>query len=436
MNQHVSSIDNISRIDNFNFNAGQLSIESGAYLFSEFLRVTGLLSDLDSIPFADFRKTSRFSNTTILKDLIFNQILGYPNQSDFKFLRYDPILYPNKTAPSQSTISRFFDRVTSATNNAFLNLISSMAAEHINKYEENIILDADSTNLPTYGNQESSEYIHHYSLVGYHPLIINEYNSKLNLLSLIRPGNTYSSNGTIQALEQILPLLTDLDKKTVQFRGDSAFSDHKLLEFLEQFGIIYYIRAKSFAKLINACQEKADELGIDLTKHSSKNPYYGEIEYDLGNHKVSRRVVFKAYTVMDEHGQQQLFPTFYPMITNDKDSTPEESLKFYEQRGNSENFTKELKDDFNGSDLPYKTFVENEMKFLISVLSYNLFHIFQNLVMTGDDRNIRMWTFRQKYLKIAGKIVRHGRRTILTMSAAYPHIEKFNTMLEMIKLLL
>ena len=40
-------------------------------------------------------------------------------------------------------------------------------------------------------------------------------------------------------------------------------------------------------------------------------------------------------------------------------------MEFYEARGNSENFTKKLKDDFNGGLLSYKEFVKNEMDFLI-----------------------------------------------------------------------
>ncbi|RGJ47184.1 IS1380 family transposase, partial [Eubacterium sp. TM06-47] len=55
------------------------------------------------------------------------------------------------------------------------------------------ILDADSTMVTTCGNQEASAYIHHYQKNGYHPLVINEYHSKLLLSSLLRTGSAYSS---------------------------------------------------------------------------------------------------------------------------------------------------------------------------------------------------------------------------------------------------
>lgn len=54
----------------------------------------------------------------------------------------------------------------------------------------------------------------------------------------------------------------------------------------------------------------------------------------------------------------QLVPMVYCIITNDFEKSPKEAMDFYEPRGNSENFTKELKDDFNGGILSHKEFVK------------------------------------------------------------------------------
>lgn len=61
-------------------------------------------------------------------------------------------------------------------------------------------------------------------------------------------------------------------------------------------------------------------------------------------------------------------------------------MNFYEQRGASENFTKELKNDFNGGRVSHKDFVKNEMEFLISSISYNIFHVFQNEILENEDK--------------------------------------------------
>ena len=65
-------------------------------------------------------------------------------------------------------------------------------------------------------------------------------------------------------------------------------------------------------------------------------------------------------------------------------------MDFYEQRGASENFTKELKNDFDGGRVSHKDFVKNEMDFLISSISYNIFHVFQNEILENEDKKITM----------------------------------------------
>ena len=52
-------------------------------------------------------------------------------------------------------------------------------------------------------------------------------------------------------------------------------------------------------------------------------------------------------------------------------------MDFYEARGTIENFAKELKNDFHPGTLSHKHFIENEMEFLISSYTYNLYHMFQ-----------------------------------------------------------
>lgn len=51
-----------------------------------------------------------------------------------------------------------------------------------------------------------------------------------------------------------------------------------------------------------------------------------------------------------------MFLVIYCIITNDMNKSYEEICDFYEERGNSENFTKELKDDFNGNNVGHHDF--------------------------------------------------------------------------------
>lgn len=407
---------------NINFNGGSLSSDGGAILMLQFLKKINLKKQFGNLPFHDERMVPVYSNYSIFEQLVGRTLLGYFNQSDQKVLLNDPLLSQYFDACSQPTVSRFFDRVVNKTNVVLKEDITRQACTYVNDHVDDPIIDADSTLVTTNGNQEAAAFIHHYSEVGYHPIVINEFNSKLLLSALLRTGSSYSANGIIEELKTIMPYLKN--NGNIRFRGDSAFYDTDLLGYLEENSIQYYIRAKSFRSLIREAIENYSLTDEDWYSYTYDHPYYGEMRYKIAGSSKDRRVVYKAYWV-SEDGQLSLLPIVYAVVTNDETSTPKEVMNFYEARGSSENFTKELKDDFDAGTLSHHNFYENEMEFLISCLSYNLFHLFQNTVLLAEDKKIRMNTFRMKFQKIAVKVINHARRITLSFSSAYKNQMQF-----------
>ena len=410
-----------SLFDKINFNGGNLSSDGGSILLSQFLEKINLKKLLDSISFVDLRHLPVYSNTNILFQQIIKCLLGYNDQSDQKILINDPLLSLKSLICSQATVSRFYDRVSLNTTNEFKKIITQLAYDFVNTNIDDPILDADSTMVTTCGNQEASAYIHHYQKNGYHPLVINEYHSKLLLSSLLRTGSAYSSNGIIEELEQIFTQLNNTGN--IRFRGDSAFYRRDLFKYLENNQVTYYIRVKNFKKniresVMDMVINQADWNDFDYTE-----PYYGEYTIQINKTK-KRRIVYKAFR-LEKGGMLQLVPMVYCIITNDFEKSPKEAMDFYEARGNSENFTKELKDDFNGGNPSHKEFVKNEMNFLISSLAYNLYHVFQQTILEEKDQTIRMNTYRLKYQKIAVKVIQHARQVTLSFSSAYKNKTQF-----------
>ena len=410
-----------SLFDKINFNGGNLSSDGGSILLSQFLKKINLKKLLDSIPFVDLRHLPVYSNTNILFQQIIKCLLGYNDQSDQKILINDPLLSLKSLICSQATVSRFYDRVSLNTTNEFKKIITQLAYDFVNTNIDDPILDADSTMVTTCGNQEASAYIHHYQENGYHPLIINEYHSKLLLSSLLRTGSAYSSNGIIEELEQIFTQLNNTGN--IRFRGDSAFYRRDLFKYLENNQVTYYIRVKNFKKNIRESIMDMVINQVDWNDFDYTEPYYGEYTFQINKTK-KRRIVYKAFH-LEKGGILQLVPMVYCIITNDFEKSPKEAMDFYEARGNSENFTKELKDDFNGGNPSHKEFVKNEMDFLISSLAYNLYHVFQQTILEEKDQTIRMNTYRLKYQKIAVKVIQHARQVTLSFSSAYKNKTQF-----------
>ena len=410
-----------SLFDKINFNGGNLSSDGGSILLSQFLEKINLKKLLDSISFVDLRHLPVYSNTNILFQQIIKCLLGYNDQSDQKILINDPLLSLKSLICSQATVSRFYDRVSLNTTNEFKKIITQLAYDFVNTNIDDPILDADSTMVTTCGNQEASAYIHHYQENGYHPLIINEYHSKLLLSSLLRTGSAYSSNGIIEELEQLFTQLNNTGN--IRFRGDSAFYRRDLFKYLENNQVTYYIRVKNFKKNIRESVMDIVINQVDWNDFDYTEPYYGEYTIQINKTK-KRRIVYKAFH-LEKGGMLQLVPMVYCIITNDFEKSPKEAMDFYEARGNSENFTKELKDDFNGGNPSHKEFVKNEMDFLISSLAYNLYHVFQQTILEEKDQTIRMNTYRLKYQKIAVKVIQHARQVTLSFSSAYKNKTQF-----------
>ena len=410
-----------SLFDKINFNGGNLSSDGGSILLSQFLEKINLKKLLDSISFVDLRHLPVYSNTNILFQQIIKCLLGYNDQSDQKILINDPLLSLKSLICSQATVSRFYDRVSLNTTNEFKKIITQLAYDFVNTNIDDSILDADSTMVTTCGNQEASAYIHHYQKNGYHPLVINEYHSKLLLSSLLRTGSAYSSNGIIEELEQIFTQLNNTGN--IRLRGDSAFYRRDLFKYLENNQVTYYIRVKNFKKNIRESVMAMVINQVDWNDFDYTEPYYGEYTIQINKTK-KRRIVYKAFH-LEKGGILQLVPMVYCIITNDFEKSPKEAMDFYEARGNSENFTKELKDDFNGGNPSHKEFVKNEMDFLISSLAYNLYHVFQQTILEEKDQTIRMNTYRLKYQKIAVKVIQHARQVTLSFSSAYKNKTQF-----------
>ena len=231
-------IQSIFNFDNINFNGGNISCDGGSILLLSFLKKYNLLSSLDDIPFNDTRRLPKYSNSDIVTQIVLRNLLGYFNQADQMTLVDDPLLSQCINACSQPTLSRFFDRINMKTNMTIKEHIQRLGCDYVNRHVENIILDVDSTKTQTHGHQEASAYIYHYGVNGYHPMMINEYNTKLLLSSNFRTGAAYSSNGFINELKEVLAHL-DRKGKTVSMICSGDAGVYGMAGLMYEVGVNY-----------------------------------------------------------------------------------------------------------------------------------------------------------------------------------------------------
>ena len=85
-----------------------------------------------------------------------------------------------------------------------------------------VVLDMDSSESPTYGEQEGSTYNGHFGCTCYHPLFVFNQLGDLERCAL-RPGNVHSANGWRDVLEPVVSRYRGRVKR-LYFRGDAAFA--------------------------------------------------------------------------------------------------------------------------------------------------------------------------------------------------------------------
>src|SRR5918994_7184767 len=201
---------------------------------------------------------------------------------------------------------------------------------HERKPPEGIVLDMDSSESPTHGQQQGSAYNGHCGCTCYHPLFVFNQFGDLERV-LLRRGNHHSAKFWRRVLLPVIARYRDL-KIPKFFRGDAAFAAPKLFRLLEAECYWYAIRLKANAVL----ERQIAHLLKRPVGRPSKKPkvFYYAFRYRAKSWDRARRVVAKV-----EWHAGELFPRVGFVVTNLRRS-PKRGVKFYNGRGTAEQWIK------------------------------------------------------------------------------------------------
>jgi len=170
---------------------------------------------------------------------IYQHLAGYHTDDCADDLKYDPLfnpLFKNKVA-SQPTLSRVNDEVTPEA----VECLNQVNLEHLNtKYSiqkpSEGIMDCDSSDIPTYGEQALADYNAHYQAVGYHPLLLFDGVTGDFIKADLRKGSAYTSTGVVDFISPVIDDYREHHVDALYFRGDSGFATPYLYQEFEKNG--------------------------------------------------------------------------------------------------------------------------------------------------------------------------------------------------------
>lgn len=401
---------NFNRKIKINFDGGDLTSDSGLFLYKEFDEKIGLSVAIENnLQVKDNAKFRYHTNSDIAIQKIYQNIAGYHTDDNADELINDPAftaILQKEALASQPTISRFNNRLTinnvkqfEKINELLINNVYSV------KMPSEIVFDVDSTNFETHGDQHGSAYNFHYSSTGYHPLLMFDGLTGDLIKAELRAGNVYTSRQVVRFIGPTLKMYAKKYPSISRFvRGDSGFATPELYKLIEENKGFYAIRLKANATLY----KKATNITERMNKLCKSNIYdyqviYGEFTYKASSWDKERRVVVKV-----EKPEGQMCYNYTFVVSNMK-STPKKIIMFYCNRGTMENFIKEGKNGFNFDSMSSSEFIANANKLQIALLAYNFNNWFRRLVLCKSMLSSRIETIRIKLVKIAAKVVKSAR---------------------------
>jgi hypothetical protein len=369
------------------------------------------LTDTAADRLADARtgKNGRHLLAGLLRQSVFGRLAGYEDVNDAERLCRDPAMRwvvgdraISGSAASASQMGRFETKWLSRPEN--FAALADLAGQWTDKVRrrrgpKTVILDMDSSESPTYGEQEGSAYNGHFACTCYHPLFVFNQFGDVERCTL-RPGNVHSADGWRALLEPVIARYRGIVKH-LYFRGDAAFANPEVYELLEAEGASYTIR-------LPANQVLQDKIGHLLKRPVGRPPheirrYYASFRYQAKSWSKPRHVVAKI-----EWYPGELYPSVGFIVTNLARSA-EGVVTFYNRRGTCEQYIKEGKNAIKWTRLSCRTFAANAVRLQLHALAYNLGNFMRTLAMPKTVERWSMTSLREKLIKIGAKVVSHGR---------------------------
>jgi hypothetical protein len=247
---------------------------------------------------------------------------------------------------------------------------------------------------------------------GYMPMVGHIAELGLVVGHEFREGNTAPAARNlefIQACERNMPK----GKKIAAVRADSAAYQATIFNWCEVTG-------KFFA--IGADQDAAVKAAIAAIPEADWKTFRdGQIAETV--HCMSKTNKAFRLIVMRRPRDQDLFEEkspwrYHAVASNRENEDAAATMEWYSKRGDaSENRIKELKIGFGMDYMPCGTSAANAVFFSIGVLTYNLYLGFRSTALGSGWERSQVQTVRWRLFQTAGKIVRHGRRVYLKISA-------------------
>ncbi|MEA3226709.1 MAG: IS1380 family transposase [Planctomycetota bacterium] len=405
------------------FDGGRTTSDGGFIVLSEVDRKAGLTNSISAC--IHDKRDSRYITHELhelISQRVFQIAMGYEDCNDSDSLRSDPAL---KTAVGRCPESGAdlasqptFSRLENGVDGNDVKRLHNLLIEHYLKTQESppkrIILDIDPTEDPAHGKQQQIHFHGFYGHYIYLPLLVYD-GERGNLLgAVLRRGNAHASRGAVGLLGRIVRAMRDKwPDVQIIIRADAGFAVPRLYKYCEREGLGYIIGLITNERLRQLNEDILREAVSEYRDTDTKVRHVSDGRYQAGSWSHPRRVIMKAEAM--PQGTNQRF-----LVTN-LEGSPWELYQLYTQRGQVENYIKDLKNALKADRLSCHDFLANQFRLLLHSFAYVLMHHLRCLFERTELGRAQFDTLRLKLLKVGGRVKQSVRRIRFMLSESYPY---------------
>jgi hypothetical protein len=413
------------RVLDATFDLDALTSDGGLVWLAEADTALGLSAALaDQIP--DWRtRRSRHSLVTLIQQRLYQIACGYEDQNDATTLRHDPLLkqvcgrlpVTGAALASQPTLSRLENAVSART---CYRLAVALVEVYLRERERDglprrILLDLDGTDDPVHGAQQGSAYHGYFGQHMYHPLLIYDGDTGQLITAVLRPGTSHASRGGVSVLRRLVRAFRQRwPGVQIELRADSGFAIPALYAYCEANAITYTIGLVPNARLEAMAAPLLEQALSAAAESGVKVRLIGEARYQAGSWEQARRIVVTAEALARG-------PTTRFVVTNHPaEATAQTIYDTYVDRGEPENWIKDLKNACFADRLSCHAFVANQFRLLLHAAVYWLLDTLRRWLLSAGMERIQLDTLRLRLLKIGGWVRELATVVRLHLASSHP----------------
>ena len=370
----------------------------------------------------------RHDSLALLRQRIYQIVAGYEDANDADRLRHDPLLQIvtdqklGHPLGSQPTLSRWENapsgRDLVRLNDALREQFISLCGDEVRKRGE-ILLDIDSTDDPTHGQQQLSFFNGAYGQHMYHPMLVFERHTGCLLAARLRPGNASSHARIVRMLLRLVPRLQSaFPGVKIKLRGDAGFALPLLYEFCEFFGIQYALGIPANCVFQHRAEPRQKQLKRRYRRTQLPQRGFSSFHHRARSWSRQRRICYKA-----EHTAAGTNLRF--LVTNGA-GRASQVFAFYNDRGECENRIEEFKNGFRADRLSCHRFLANAFRLLLHGVAYNLVNLFR-LQLPQPWRSAQIETLRARLFKLGARVRQTARCIRFHLASSWPFQDLFRS---------